>query len=134
VRLLPASKQILRVLDICPWVPIDVLVSLAGARKRVSVYQALARLREAKLVQVRRVRLGPLAGDHPLGLWATTEQGRQALGAAAPASPDETIARSRLLVGCQLRCHPTKIRVAARARVLALGVELGSSLDEVPPC
>src|SRR5918911_5324570 len=104
MRLLPASTRILRVLDICPWVPIDVLVPLAGARTRVSVYQALARLREAELVQVRRVRPGPLAGDRPLGLWATTEQGRQALGAASPASPDETTARAKLLLG-EPDCH-----------------------------
>src|SRR5262249_4241904 len=53
VRLLPASREILRVLDICPWIPIDVLVALVGARSRVSVYQALARLRAAGLVQRR---------------------------------------------------------------------------------
>src|SRR5918911_4120494 len=91
MRLLPASTRILRVLDICPWVPIDVLVPLVGARTRVSVYQALARLRKAELVQVRRVRLGPLAGDRPVGLWATTEEGRRGLPMAAAISPGERV-------------------------------------------
>jgi DNA-binding PadR family transcriptional regulator len=136
VRLLPASKSILRVLDICPWVPIDVLVPLAGARTRVSAYQALARLRAAELVQVRRVPLGPLAGDRPLGLWATTEQGRQALARAAPASPDETIAQAKLLLGAPDRhTRPAvrdPLRVAAARGLAAMFVSeatLGRRLE-----
>jgi hypothetical protein len=34
-----------------------------GARQKVSVYQALARLRAACLVEMKPVRLGPIVGD-----------------------------------------------------------------------
>ena len=72
MRLLPASREILRVLAISPWIPVDVLAALTGARSRVSVYQALARLAAAGLVQQRQVSLGLLAGNRPTALWAAT--------------------------------------------------------------
>src|SRR5437870_2100283 len=76
VRLLPSSREILRTLDICPWIPVDVLVALVGTRSRVTVYQALARLTAAGLIQRRQVRLGPLAGVRPTSLWAMTSLGQ----------------------------------------------------------
>lgn len=92
MRLLPASKKILRALEICPWVPIDVLVPLVAARRRVTVYKALARLRRAELVDMQRVRLGPVIGDRPLGLWALTERRREALRASDTSSTELDLA------------------------------------------
>ncbi len=123
MRLLSASKEILRGLDICPWVPIDVLVPLVGARRRVSVYQALARLRSAGLVQVQRTHFGRLVGEKALGLWATTDDGRVALRASAAVSLPEELARRAWLplLPLERRRRPgidDPVRLAA-ARALA---------------
>jgi hypothetical protein len=105
MRLLPASREILRLLRICPWVPVDVVAALAGARARVSTYQALARLRGAGLVQYRQVNLRLAACGRPLRLWATTARGREALHACASLSGlDESDASDRLAVDPAGRC------------------------------
>lgn len=75
VRLLRASRDILRTLDICPWIPIDVLASFVGAGSRVSVYQAVARLRAAGLVHSRKSGVSPLLGTGPITLFAVDPLG-----------------------------------------------------------
>src|SRR5436853_5478993 len=80
MRLLPASREILRVLGMCPWIPVDVLAVLVGGRSRVSVCQALARLAAAGLVRAKQAWLGLSAGVRPTALWSTTKAGQQALG------------------------------------------------------
>src|SRR5262245_31634201 len=101
MRVLPASREILRVLGICPWIPIDVLSALIGARSRANVYQALARLAAAGLVQRRPAQLGLLGGRGPTALWATTRCGVDAL---------------RMLPGESLRAFPTERRLVVPAR------------------
>jgi hypothetical protein len=88
VRLLPTSREILRTLNICPWIPVDVLAALISARSRVSVYQALARLAAAGLIERRQVRLGPLAGARPISLWAVTSLAQDISGTADSDAPD----------------------------------------------
>src|SRR5579859_184210 len=75
MRLLPAAKEILRVLAICPWIPIDVLTAMSGARSRVSVYQTLGRLSAAGLVQKRILRPAEFGGGRPISVWAKTTTG-----------------------------------------------------------
>lgn len=70
MRLLHASREILRVLALCPCVPVDALVPLIGARSRISVYQTLARLTAAGLVEKRHARPGLLASSRPTARWA----------------------------------------------------------------
>src|SRR5438105_2297030 len=87
VRLLPSSREILRTLDICAWIPVDVLAALVGTRSRVTVYQTLARLTAAGLIQRRQVRLGPLAGARLASLWAVTSLGHSIRGTASSEFP-----------------------------------------------
>src|SRR5260370_19743894 len=89
-RLRPASLRALRALDVCPLVPIDVVVQLIGARNRVSAYQLLSRLRACGLVEARRVNLGPILGYASRRLWSLTGSGRDALRAVGvkPAQDD----------------------------------------------
>ena len=75
MRLLPAAREILRILAVCPWIPIDVLTAINGARSRVSVYQTLGRLSAAGLVQNRHVRPAVFGGTRPIAVWATTTAG-----------------------------------------------------------
>jgi hypothetical protein len=75
MRLLPAAREILRVLAICPWIPIDVLTAISGAHSRVSVYQTLGRLSAAGLVQKRQVRPAVFGGTRPIAVWAMTAAG-----------------------------------------------------------
>src|SRR5919199_2334204 len=77
-RLGPASLEVLRLLEMCRCAPVDVLTSLLGSG-RVSTYQLLGRLRRAGLAEVRRVDLGYLVGERPLGLWSLTTAGREAV-------------------------------------------------------
>src|SRR5690349_13175530 len=123
MRLLPASREILRVLAICPWIPVDVLAALTGARARVSVYQALARLASAGLVQQRQVSLGLLAGNRPTALWATTtpqQHALQATGCTATSAASHGCGQQK--IGSRsLRAGPhlaDPVRIAA-ARALA---------------
>src|SRR5437763_12230004 len=123
MRLLPASREILRVLGICPWIPVDVLAALTGARSRVSVYQALARLAAAGHVQKRQVSLGLLAGNRPTAVWATTmprQDALQATGRTAASAASHGCGRQK--IGSRsLRPAPhlaDPVRIAA-ARALA---------------
>ena len=75
MRLLPAAREILRILAVCPWIPIDVLTAINGARSRVSVYQTLGRLSAAGLVQNRHLRPAVFGGTRPIAVWATTTAG-----------------------------------------------------------
>jgi hypothetical protein len=66
------------VLAICPWIPVDVLVVMSGARSRVSVYQTLSRLLASRLVQKRQMLRSVFAGSRPVALWASTTAGTDA--------------------------------------------------------
>jgi hypothetical protein len=79
VRLRATAVGALRVLDICPLVPLETFTRLVGATHRVSAYQRLARLRAARLVDVRLVDLGNVLGGRPVRVWLLTKAGREAL-------------------------------------------------------
>jgi len=83
----PRSLAALRLLAICPCVPIDVFVCLAGGQP-VSAYQLLGRLRRAGLADVQRQNLGHLVDKRPVSVWSITERGRAALSCAAAATDD----------------------------------------------
>src|SRR5258708_11649711 len=72
----------LRLLEICPLVPVDAFVHLVGLSSQTSAYQQLARLKRAGLAEIRRAHLGYLIGERRVGLWKITDEGRQALRAA----------------------------------------------------
>lgn len=57
----------LNLLETCPFVPVDAFVHLAGLSSRSSAYQQLARLRYARLAEVRRLDPGYLVGERRLG-------------------------------------------------------------------
>jgi len=81
-RLTKGALAALRLLEICPLVPVDAFVHLVGLSSRTSAYQQLARLKRAGLAEIRRAHLGYLIGERRVGLWKITDEGRQALRAA----------------------------------------------------
>jgi len=82
LRLRNGAIAALRLLEICPLVPVDAFVHLVGLTSRTSAYQQLARLKRAGLAEMRRAHLGYLIGERRVGLWKITHEGRQALRAA----------------------------------------------------
>jgi hypothetical protein len=136
-KLKHASLRALRALDICPLVPIDVVVPLIGAGSRVSAYQLLSRLQRSGLVEARRVHLGLLLGDRACNLWSITESGRNALRAAGTAPAIDNAAAQELLpLGppdgsrCQPGSRALPLRVAS-ARVLAAMIVMQSRVGRV---
>lgn len=79
----------LRVLETCPFVPVDAFVHLAGLSSLSSAYQQLARLRRGGLAKVTRIDPGYLVGDRPLGCWTITNEGRRVLGFSHRRTPGE---------------------------------------------
>lgn len=82
-RLRSGALVALRLLEMCPLLPIDVFVHLVGLNSCSSAYQQLARLRRAGLAEVERVDLGYLLGERRIGLWNITDMGRRVLRTAS---------------------------------------------------
>jgi len=100
------SLAALRLLALCPWVPIDVFACLGGGQP-VSAYQLLERLCRAGLADVQRLNPGHVVGKRPVRVWSITEKGRAVLCHAAPATEDVTV-DTRLPYGT---CPRTRRRI-----------------------
>jgi Replication-relaxation len=86
-QLRQGALRALRMLDVCPLVPVDAFVYLVGLTSQSSAYQQLARLRNTGLAEVRRVDPGYLVGERRLGCWMITDKGRRMLALAACPRP-----------------------------------------------
>lgn len=82
LHLRQGAQSALRVLETCPFVPVDAFVHLLGLSAPSSAYQQLARLRRAGLAEVSRVNPGYLVGERPLGCWTITDAGSRVLHAS----------------------------------------------------
>src|SRR4051794_16955715 len=127
----------LQLLETCPMLPVDAFARLAGLSQSAA-YQVLARVRRAGLAEVRRVGLGYVVGNRPVGLWSVRSLGREVLriqgleshaGEQLPFGPAEPPGRLRpresalpLLVAAyrtvaevvdESRRHGLELRVAA---------------------
>ena len=72
----------LRLLEMCPLMPVDAFVPIVGLNSWTAGYQQLARLRRAGLVEGCRVNLSYLLGERKVGLWKITKAGTQVIGIA----------------------------------------------------
>jgi hypothetical protein len=70
----------LRILDMCPLLPVDAFRHIAGFRSIGGAYRRLEKLRRAGLAEMERAELGYLLADGPLGLWSITEHGQRLFG------------------------------------------------------
>ena len=88
-RLRSGALAALRLLEMCPLLPVDVFVHLVGLNSCSSAYQQLARLQRAGLADVERVDLGYLMGERRIGLWNITDmEARETVPvSAAPVAP-----------------------------------------------
>src|SRR6266852_2922122 len=83
------ALEALRLLKICPMMPVDVFVHLVGFSSAGAAYKQLARLKRSGLVEMQRADLGYLLGERRLGLWKITEEGRRTLQAVSVGHPAE---------------------------------------------
>ena len=97
-RLRSGALAALRLLEMCPLLPIDVFVHLAGLNWCSSAYQQLARLQRAGLAEVERVDLGYLLGERRIGLWNITDMGRRVLRTASVLEFGRTLRTAASLV------------------------------------
>jgi hypothetical protein len=72
----------LRLLEMCPLLPVDAFVDLVGLNSCSSAYQQLARLEHLGMADVQRVDLGYLLSERRQGLWRITNHGRLVLEAS----------------------------------------------------
>ena len=70
----------LRILHLCPLLPVDAFRHIAGFGSIGGAYRRLENLRRAGLADMERAELGYLLADRPLGLWSITERGQRVLG------------------------------------------------------
>jgi hypothetical protein len=84
-----SATEALRVLAICPLLPVDAFRHLAGLRSTGGAYRRLANLRRAGLAEVERAELGYLIAERPCGLWSITGHGRRVLEGASAERPNE---------------------------------------------
>src|SRR5262245_3352459 len=75
----------LRILDMCPLLPVDAFRHLAGFRSIGGAYRRLENLRRAGLAEMERAEVGYFLADRPLGLWSITEHGQRVLEAVSRA-------------------------------------------------
>jgi hypothetical protein len=81
----------LRLLEMCPLLPVDAFVHLTGLDSCSSAYQQLARLKRAGLADRRSADLGYLLGERRLGLWTITDRGRFVLRASRLQGPGRSL-------------------------------------------
>jgi Replication-relaxation len=82
LRLGRSAARALRLLEICPMVPIDAFAGLMGLSSVGGAYKQLGKLRSAGLADRLQGDVGYLVSERPLALWRITEQGRRAMKTA----------------------------------------------------
>ncbi len=82
-----SALQALRILHLCPLLPVDAFRHIAGFGSIGGAYRRLENLRRAGLADMQRAELGYLLADRPLGLWSITERGQRVLGELSRLDP-----------------------------------------------
>jgi hypothetical protein len=67
----------LRILEMCPLLPVDAFRHIAGFRSIGGAYRRLENLRRAGFVEMERAEVGYLLADRPLGLWSISVDGQR---------------------------------------------------------
>ena len=118
-RLRYGALRALRLLELCPFVPVDVFGNLAGLKSPSSAYQQLARLRRCGLAEVRSVHPGYLIGGRRLGCWTITDRGTRMLGLTSQGRPEVELERVQRSTHCA-HSGRTRSRVAESDLALLL--------------
>jgi hypothetical protein len=113
-----SATAALRLLKMCPSLPVDTVRHLAGFQSSGGAYGRLEKLRHAGLADVRYVDLGYLVSDRPIGLWDITETGLRTIsGLITEPLPDgnETRLYAAGVRGCRKAARTSTLttRVAA---------------------
>jgi len=121
----------LRILHMCPLLPVEAFRHIAGFRSIGGAYRRLEKLRRAGLAEMERAELGYLLAGRPLGLWSITEHGQRLFDEVSGADRRASDFRDPCTPA---RAEPNPTSLVAAYRLLAFFVAEATPMAERSNC